>query len=374
MGQIASDVRTVHKTSTRTLLACAALTAAALVTPANAQNFKGKTITILTGYSAGSSVSVAARAFAKHFKKNIPGNPNVIVKIMAGGGGVKAQNFFSEKSKPDGTTLYFGPLAVVGKAIGRKEVRADYGKFGYVGGFGVSLVTFGRTDVFEKFDLDKGMIKAKGKMRVGGTRPMSNLSVIHRLAFDLLDLKYSFVPGFRGSDKSLRGLLQSEIHSYTAPEDAYTKLIVPAMVKPGKGAGYFQYARMDIDGKPVKAKNTAGVPYFRDVYKKAKGKDIAGPRWEAMKWISTYVSNLVYSMYTPPGTSADTVKALRTAFAATMQDKDYLAFHVKRFGGAPNLADLKVAENFFDSFANSNPDVVKVLKAFQAQVAKKKKK
>ncbi len=355
-------------------LATLSLAAIALAAPASAQNFKGKTITILTGYSAGTGVSITARAFAGFYKKHVPGNPNVVVKIMAGGGGVKAQNFFSEKAKKDGTMLYFGPLAVVGKAIGRKEVRGAYDKFGYIGGFGIPLVTYGRKDVFSAFDPAKGVMKPKGKMRVGGTRPMSNLSVIHRLAFDLLGFQYTFVPGYRGSDKSLRALMQSEIHSYTAPEDTYTKLMVPAMVNKGQGAGYFQYARMDINGNPVKGKNTAGVPYFRDVYKAAKGKDIAGPRWEAMKWISTYVSNLVISTYAPPGTPAKTVAVLRKAFAATMADPDYLKFHTKRYGRAPNLAEIKVAEKFLDTFVKSDPDVIKVLKAFQAQVRKKKKK
>lgn len=372
MSETATSERNlIGKTGRIAVLAAIPLFATTMATPATAQYFKGKTITILSGYSAGSSVTVGARAIAKTLKTKIPGNPNVVVKVMAGGGGIKAQNFFAEKAKPDGLTIYYGPLGVVGKAIGRKEIRANYDKFAYVGGFGVPLVTFGRTDIFETYDLKKGIIKQKSKIRVGGSRPMSNLSVIHRLAFDLLGLNYSFVPGFRGVEKSLRALLQSEIHSYTGPEDSYTSVMVPNLVKPGKGAGFFQYAKMDIDGNPVKAKNTAGVPYFRDVYKAVKGKDIAGPQWEAMKWISTFVSNLVYSMYLPEGTDPKVVATLRKAWADTMADPEYLKFHVKRFGGKPALADIKVAEKFLGSFAKSDPDVIKVLKAFQAKTRKK---
>ena len=356
-----------------TLAATLSASVIGLASQASAQDFKGKTVTILTGYSAGSSVSITARAFSGHLKKHLPGNPNVVVKIMAGGGGVKAQNFFSEKAKKDGTTLYFGPLAVVGKAIGRKEVRGAYDKFGYIGGYGIALVTYGRKDVFSAFDPAKGIMKAKGKMRVGGTRPMSNLSVIHRIAFDLMGFNYSFVPGYRGSDKSLRALLQKEIHSYTAPEDVFTKLMIPALVNKGEGAGYFQYARMDIDGKPIREKSSANVPYFRDVYKKATGKDVGGPRWDTMNWISTYVSNLVLSTYAPPGTPAATTAVLRKAFAAAMADPEYLKFHTKRFGSAPRITDVKVAEKFLNTFVKSDPNVVKVLKDFQAQVRKKKK-
>lgn len=348
-------------------LAGALLATSALSLPAYAQDFKGKTVTILSGYSPGSSVSVGARAIANTLSKKLPGNPNVVVKVMAGGGGVKAQNFFFEKTKPDGLTLYYGPIGVVGKALGRAEIRAKYDQFVHLGGFGIPLVTFGRNDAFEAYDPDKGVMKQKTANRVGGSRPMSNLSVIHRLAFDLLGIKYRYIPGFRGSDKSLRALLQKEIHSYTAPEDSFTSVMVPNLVKPGIGRGFFQYARMDINGNPVKGANESGVPYFRDVYKKFKGKELSGPRWETMKWISTYVSNLVYSMYAPPGTDPKVVEALRKGFTETMNDPDYLKFHVKRFGSKPNLTDIKVAEQFLASFAKADPVVIKVLREFQQQ-------
>ena len=355
------------------LFAGAALAAATLATPASAQYFKGKTITILSGYSPGSSVSVGARAIANVMKSKLPGNPNIVVKVMAGGGGIKAQNFFFEKTKPDGLTLYYGPIGVVGKALGRAEIRAKYDQFVHVGGFGSTLITYGRKDAFQAWDPPKGMVKQAGTHRVGGSRPMSNLSVIHRLAFDLLGIQYRYVAGFRGADKSLAALLQKEIHSYTAPEDSYTSVIVPNMVNKGEGFAYFQYAQMDIDGNPVKGMSAPGVPYFHEIYKQAKGKDLAGPRWETMKWISTFVSNLVYSMYAPPGTDAKVVATLRKAFAETMNDPEYLKFHVKRFGSKPELADIKVAEKFLATFAKADPVVINVLKEFQTKARGGKK-
>lgn len=355
------------------VLSATALALAGLAVPASAQYYKGKTVTVLSGYSPGSSVTIGARAIGDVLKQKLPGSPDIVVKMMPGGGGIKAQNFFSEKAKKDGLTLYYGPLGVVGKAIGRAEIRAKYDQFAYIGGFGIPLVTYGRTNIFETYDLAKGVIKQKAKIRVGGSRPMSNLSVIHRLAFDLLGLTYSYVPGYRGADKSLRGLLQQEIHSYTGPEDSYTGVIVPNLVKAGKGAGFFQYARMDINGNPVKGENASGVPYFRDVYKAVSGKELTDPQWETMKWISTFVSNIVYSLYAPPGTDSKVVATLRKAYAETMADPKYLEFHTKRFGGKPVLADIKVAENFLATFANNDPGVIKVLKQFQAKVRKNKK-
>ena len=39
----------------------------------------------------------------------------------------------------------------------------------------------------------------------------------------------------------------------------------------------------------------------------------------------------------------------------------------------PQLADIKIAEKFLGSFAKADPEVVKVLKAFQTKAREKKK-
>ena len=72
----------------------ARLAAAALVTlvPAFASAqpaadfFKGKTITLLVGSSAGGSYALYARSLAEHMSKHIPGKPTVIAKFTGGQG------------------------------------------------------------------------------------------------------------------------------------------------------------------------------------------------------------------------------------------------------------------------------------------------
>ncbi len=90
-----------------------------------------------------------------------------------------------------------------------------------------------------------------------------------------------------------------------------------------------------------------------------------------MKWISVFVSNLVYSSYAPQGTSYDRVKELRDAYNATTKDPAHQASHKKRFGALPNFASLEIAQNFVKSFKNNDPLVVKVLKDFRSAARKK---
>jgi len=75
--------------------------------PAFAQDpfFKGKTIRIVVGFSAGGGYDVYARAIARHMGKYIPGNPSVIVENMAGAASLISANHVYKVAKPDGLTI-----------------------------------------------------------------------------------------------------------------------------------------------------------------------------------------------------------------------------------------------------------------------------
>ena len=131
------------------LLSAAAAIAlmAAAGAPAEAQYYKGKTLTLLVGFGPGSGVTSTARVFARHFGKHIPGNPNVIVKNLPGAGSVKATNFVYEKAKPNGFTVIFGPLFPFNEIISAPGVRFKFCNFTYIGGaFAAERVRFMRRD------------------------------------------------------------------------------------------------------------------------------------------------------------------------------------------------------------------------------------
>ena len=96
--------------------------------------YKGKTVTIISGTTAGSAYDTYARLIASHLGKHVPGNPSFIVQNMPGGGSIIAANYLYGVAKPDGLTiasinpaLYFNQLAK------RKEVQFDWAKFNWIG-------------------------------------------------------------------------------------------------------------------------------------------------------------------------------------------------------------------------------------------------
>ena len=70
-------------------------------------------------------------------KKYIPGNPNIIMQFKPGGGGARMANYMYNVAPRDGTHIGF-PLKyiAVNQALGRKGLKYDAAKFGYLGSLG----------------------------------------------------------------------------------------------------------------------------------------------------------------------------------------------------------------------------------------------
>ena len=87
------------------------LTAAVIVSvaPASAQTpaefYKGKQVTFYVGLSPGGGYDLNARLVARHIGRHIPGQPQVIVKNMPGGGGLSMTNFVANVSAKDGLSI-----------------------------------------------------------------------------------------------------------------------------------------------------------------------------------------------------------------------------------------------------------------------------
>ena len=97
-------------------LACAVVALVAQ-SPAVAQDFyKGKTISIIAGFSPGGGYDVNARVLARHMGRHIPGNPNIIVQNMPGAGSLNAVHYLDNTAAKDGTALNTFNFGAIGEA------------------------------------------------------------------------------------------------------------------------------------------------------------------------------------------------------------------------------------------------------------------
>ena len=118
-----------------TLALCASL---ALAAPAHADEvadfYRGKTFTMVVGYSAGGGYDLYARAISRHIGKHIPGNPTVIVNNMPGAGSVASANYLYNVAPKDGLVIAtFSRGLPMEPLIGTAKTQYDATKMTWIG-------------------------------------------------------------------------------------------------------------------------------------------------------------------------------------------------------------------------------------------------
>ena len=67
--------------------------------------YKGKSIRMVVGASAGGGNDVYARLLARHMGRHVPGKPGIIVQNMPGAGSLIAANMLYNKAPRDGSVI-----------------------------------------------------------------------------------------------------------------------------------------------------------------------------------------------------------------------------------------------------------------------------
>jgi len=121
----------------RTTLVLPTVVAGALLqTPfAQAQDFyKGKTVTIIVGFTPGGGYDAVARAVSRRLADHIPGNPTVIVQNMPGAGSLTSVRSLDVNAAKDGTVMATFNAGLVTQSIVQPDkVNLDFGKFSWIG-------------------------------------------------------------------------------------------------------------------------------------------------------------------------------------------------------------------------------------------------
>ena len=102
--------------------------------------FKGKTINLVVGYSAGGGYDQYARLAARHLGRHIPGTPNIIVQNMPGAASIKSVLYLDTVAPRDGsviTTFNFGQIG--DSRMMPEKVKVDFRKFNWIGSISQDL-------------------------------------------------------------------------------------------------------------------------------------------------------------------------------------------------------------------------------------------
>jgi len=181
--------------------------------PALAQEpfYKGKTIKIVVGLSAGGGYDRAARILARHMGKYIPGNPEIIVQNMTGAGSVIAANFVYGVAKPDGLTVLMPHNNIyLSQLSGDKEVKFDLLKMNWIGSLeNDDMMIFMRADA--PFKSIKEIIGAKEPPKCGTTGVGGSDYVMSKILEETVGAKVNHVVGYPGSSEIALAMERGEV-------------------------------------------------------------------------------------------------------------------------------------------------------------------
>src|SRR6202163_3207684 len=80
--------------------------------------YKGRTVTLIAGYSAGGGFDLYARVMANYLGKHIPGEPRILVQNMPGAGSVRAAGHIYNIAPRDGSVIALTRAPVIAPFLG----------------------------------------------------------------------------------------------------------------------------------------------------------------------------------------------------------------------------------------------------------------
>lgn len=296
-------------------LFCAFITLVSFITAAEAASvddfYKGKTVRIIVGFSAGGGFDTYARALARHMGKHIPGSPSVTVENMTGAGSLIAANHLYNVAKPDGLTIghFIGGL-FLGQVLGQRGIEFDARKFEFIGAPISDHVVCALTKASGITSIDKWMA-SKTPVKMGGIAPgTSTPDNATRILQAALGLPIQLVSGFKGTANLRLAAEGGEIAGGCWGWDSVSVTWRKAL-DAGDVVVVLQANR----------RTHPDLPNVPQAIKFAKTD-------EARKMIEVGIhgdSDIVRTYTLPPGTPKDRVAALRKAFTATLKDPEFVA-------------------------------------------------
>jgi len=273
--------------------------------------YRGKSIRIVVGFSAGGGFDTYARAIARHLGKHIPGQPGIVVENMTGAGSLIAANHVFKVAKPDGLTIghFIGGL-FLGQVLGQPGIEFDARKFEFIGAPISDHVVCALTKASGVTSVEKWMA-AKTPLKLGGLAPgTSTPDNATRIFKAALGLPIQLVTGYKGTADVRLAADSGELAGGCWGWDS-----ISVTWRKGLDTGDVVVVLQ------ANRRNHPDLPNVPQAIKLAKSE-------EGRRVIEVGIhadSDIVRTYTLPPGTPKDRVLLLRKAFEATLKDAEFLA-------------------------------------------------
>ena len=278
-------------------------------------HFKGKTVQIIVGASAGGFNDLWGRLLARHLPKYLEAAHNVIVQNMAGAGSVIAANYIYNVAKPDGLTLGM-PLNTIylDQLVGRKEVKFDVRRFVWIGTQEKNdMVLYMRADAPYKNIAE--ILLAKEPPKCGATGTTGKDYILARLLQETLGAKFNTVVGYPGGSETDLAVERGEVVCRGMDISAHFAR------EPYLGWHNRGFDRHIVQTGRKRDQRLPDTPTIYELMDDHKTPPVG------RRTAQLILSNGEFGrpMIAPPGTAPEVVKILRDAYSKVLKDPQLLA-------------------------------------------------
>jgi len=271
-----------------------------------AEFYRGKTITVIVGYSAGGGYDLYARTLARHMGRHVPGNPGFIVQNLTGAGSLNAANNIYNVAPKDGTV--FGTFArglAIEPLIGTAKVQFEAPKFTWLGS-GTNEISICAT--WHTSPVKTWADALKTQFTVGGEGAGSDPDTYAALIRNVFGAKLKLVTGYHGTSDIILAIERGEVDGRCGWSWSSIKSTRGAWIEEKK-LNYITH------NSEQKAPELAHVPSIAD---------FANDRQKQVIKLVTSRQVMGRPFAAPPGVPEDRKAALRKAFDETLKDAAFL--------------------------------------------------
>jgi tripartite-type tricarboxylate transporter receptor subunit TctC len=270
---------------------------------------RGRTLTLVSGFTPNGENDAYLRHLGRHVDRFIPGNPSVVPRNMPGGGTMVAANHMYKAAAPDGTVMgMFLSQAAVEPFLGNKAALFDPLKFGWIGGLALEpqfCAVAPGPGVPETFDdlLQKETV-------FGASAPTSDIYRFTAVLKNVLGARIRMVSGYPGMPGVTLALQRGEVSGACG----FTATALRTRLAPALQNGQMKLL-VQLGGAPTS--EFGKVPNAFDYARTDEARELLDYFFGALR--------LGRLIAVPPGVPNERLHALRTAFASVLRDPAFLA-------------------------------------------------
>jgi tripartite-type tricarboxylate transporter receptor subunit TctC len=276
-----------------------------------AEFYRGKTVTILVGHSAGGGFDTYARVISRHLGKHIPGNPAILVNNMPGAGTMISVNHSYNNAPRDGTFINSFDGGIVPQQLyGSKAVQFDLSKLNYIGApdiFKYIMVVTKKSGITKMEDFLTG-----GKQITIGAVPNTGIQHASMLLREVLGANIKLVTGFKGTAEIRIAMKSAEVDSVIVGWETL-RVTNSSDFETGEWLILSQWVDEPLTDLPQK-----NVPSIYQFTKTQEQRELF-----RLGLIKPNSYARPYAL--PPGVPAERVSSIEHAFQSTLRDPEFLA-------------------------------------------------